>query len=285
MYYKDIIVECPNKDFIKICNNNMILINDDTLLVFQMNDEVKDFIERELKDKVNGISIIHILIEEGLNKYKSSLKNLIEYIIFEQQNNIVNDQLFIVNEDQNFHNAALDIINETKRKISKNNGEYFPTEESATLGDLKTFHFSFAGNDKLHSYYGEMKLDKETYYVDLKEEDEVLEDVLYEYEVTILTSSLNNNDSENNKIIEEITDLDLIKNTLGKFTKRNLVAKGYHDVIVREKWNKYIYTMNCKVFAGKNMGIIGVATEADNFDIIITKIINPKYDKIIPDLI
>lgn len=284
MYFKNIIVECPAKDAIEVYRDNILLINGDSLLAFQLTDDIKDLMENELKDKINSISITHLLIEEGITVYKDRLRDLIDYIIFDQQNDIVLDQLFLVNLENAYHNAALEIIKEKQRKITKNGGQLFPTEASATTTPtLESYHFAFSNSENGHSYYGKMSLETDTYTVDLEVGDKLDSDICYEYEAEKENLSDTGTVLSTTTIVNEITDMSLIDSGSGRFTPSKLKARGYASVVVREKWSRDKYILHCKEFQSKNMGSLFTTVSADEFDIIITKLVNPHYYNVIPD--
>ena len=284
MYFKNIIVECPTKDVIEVYRDNILLINGDSLLAFQLTDNIKGLMENELKDKINSISITHLLIEEGIAVYKDRLRDLIDYIIFDQQNDIVLDQLFLVNLENAYHNAALEIIKEKQRKITKNGGQLFPTEASAaTTPALESYHFAFSNSENGHSYYGKMSLETDTYTVDLEVGDKLDSDICYEYEAEKENLSDTGAVLSTTTIVNEITDMSLIDSGLGRFTPSKLKARGYASVVVREKWSRDKYTLHCKEFQSKNMGSLFTTVSADEFDIIITKLVNPHYYNVIPN--
>lgn len=284
MYFKNIIVECPAKDVIEVYRDNILLINGDSLLAFQLTDNIKGLMENELKDKINSVSITHLLIEEGINVYKDRLRDLIDYIIFDQQNDIVLDQLFLVNLENAYHNAALEIIKEKQRKITKNGGQLFPTEASATTTPaLESYHFAFSNSENGHSYYGKMSLETDIYKVDLEVGDKLDSDICYEYEVEKENLSDMGTVLSTTTIVNEITDMSLIDSGSGRFTPNKLKARGYASVVVREKWSRDKYTLHCKEFQSKNMGSLFTTVSADEFDIIITKLVNPHHYNVIPD--
>lgn len=284
MYFKNIIIECPTKDVIEVYRDNILLINGDSLLAFQLTDNIKGLMENELKDKINSISITNLLIEEGINVYKDRLRDLIDYIIFDQQNDIVLDQLFLVNLENAYHNAALEIIKEKQRKITKNGGQLFPTEASSTTTPaLESYHFAFSNSENGHSYYGKMSLETDTYKVDLEVGDKLDSDTCYEYEAEKKNLSDTGTVLSTTTIVNEITDMSLIDSGSGTFTPSKLKARGYASVVVREKWSRDKYTLHCKEFQSKNMGSLFTTVSADEFDIIITKLVNPHYYNVIPD--
>ena len=77
--------------------------------------------------------------------------------------------------------------------------------------------------------------------------------------------------------------MDLIKNSSGKFTINKLKARGYQSVVAREKWTRDTYTLHCKEYRSKNMGSLFTSVSTDEFDIIITKLVNPHHYNVIPD--
>lgn len=295
MYYKDISIECPENDFVKIYDGNICFFADESILAVQFDSRLKDLLDGELKGKVNSITINHILIEAGITDYRKDLKDLINYIIFDQQNEIVDDRLFIINEDENFHNVALEVIAENQRKISKCNGNPFPTtEKSAVIGSLGRYKFAFANpNDEMYSYVGKAVLETDTYYVDLEEGDDVSDEILYEYEATKESSEEESEESDESAesekeepetVIEEVDDIKLISDSKGKLTKQKILNKGYDSVEIREKWTREVYTIDCEKFAMKMMGHFRVSTVNENYPLVITKLVHPHYYKVIPDL-
>ena len=106
LHLHDVEITTEPTDFFKVIDNRYILIND-TLAVYQLDSRLLDLLKGELYGKVNGLNIIHIPIESGLAQYKQDAADLIKYIIYEQQNDIVFGNLFFINEYAEYHQKAI----------------------------------------------------------------------------------------------------------------------------------------------------------------------------------
>lgn len=152
----DVSVSCTLTDIMKIINNKYAIV-DDTLIIFQLSSEVLDMIKTDYKGKFNGITIVHIPVETGVKQYYQDLSDLIKYIIFYEQNNIVYDNLFIINANSEYHNAAVKAVNENQRKITKNDYSLFPVANKSCFNeDITQMHFVISSTSNPNqSYFAE----------------------------------------------------------------------------------------------------------------------------------
>ena len=149
----DVNVSCTLTDIMKIINNKYAIV-DDTLIVFQLSSEVLDMIKTDYKGKFNGITIAHIPVETGVNQYYQDLSALIKHIIFYEQNNIVYDNLFIINANSEYHNAAVKAVTENQRKITKNDYALFPVVSKSCFNkDITQMHFVISSTSNPNQSY------------------------------------------------------------------------------------------------------------------------------------
>lgn len=282
MYCKEVTIECPGDNNVKVIKNSFLLINDDSLVVFQLDDRLKSLLSGELKGKINGINIMNLTFENGIKPYAKYLEDLITYIIFKQQNEIVSDQLLIINKKKEFGDITQDIIKKTQKKITKNDGELFPTEKSSEVADPASYHFGFLIGD--YSCYGHMELEISTVNFPVNNGDklDMSGDTLYDCELTKVTTTETTSTSTVTE--EEISDLNLIATPSGTCTNSKLLAKGYTKAQVREKWTQELYKLHLKVFCQKSLSSISCSAEVKVIPVEIKKLVNPHYYDTIPDL-
>ena len=285
MYCKNVTVQCPNHESIKVLKESFVLVDNDSLLAFELDDRLISLLKNELKGQINGINLMHLTFEKGIKPYTGYLEELINYIIFKQQNEIVSDQLFILNKKQEFGDITQEIIKKTQRKISKNDGELFPTEDTAEVADPASFHLTFMIGK--YYYYGHMNLEVSTVNVPLNNGDpiDLSGDICYDCELTKESSSSNGSGASTTTVTEpEITDLSLISTASGTCTNSKLLARGYDKVEIREKWTQELFKLDLKKFYQKTVSAISCSAEADVIPVTITKLVNPHYYDTIPDL-
>lgn len=166
LHLHDVEVTANPSDFFQVIDGRYILCND-TLIVYQLDHRVIDLLKGDLYGKVNGLNIIHIPIESGLTQYSADIAELIKYIIFEQQNDIVLGNLFFINAKSEYHNKAMEAVEANARKITKNSFELFPkVEESCFNTAITDYHFTVGYKNDFHrSWFGE-----EAAYSEEKEE-------------------------------------------------------------------------------------------------------------------
>ena len=152
----DVTITTDPGDFFKVYQNKYILVND-TLIIYQLDSRVISLLDGELKGKVNGINVLHIPIEGGVSAYKKSCAELIKYIIFQQQNEIVSNNLFFANENIKFHNAAIEACTENQRKITKTGYTLFPIVDKACFNTgLCGYNFTIGYKDDFNrSWFGD----------------------------------------------------------------------------------------------------------------------------------
>ena len=152
----DVTITTNPGDFFKVYEGRYMMVND-TLIVYQLDHRVIDLLDGELKGKVNGINVLHVPIESGVSDYKQNCAELIKYIIFHQQNDIVKNNLFFANEKIEFHNAAIEACNENQRKITKNSYALFPIVDKACFNTgLCGYNFTIAYKDDFNrSWFGD----------------------------------------------------------------------------------------------------------------------------------
>ena len=152
----DVNVSCTLTHIMKIINNKYAIV-DDTLIVFQLSSEVLDMIKTDYKGKFNGITIAHIPVETGVKQYYQDLSALIKYIIFYEQNDIVYDNLFIINANSEYYNAAVKAVNDNQRKITKNDYALFPVANKCCFNkDITQMHFVISSTSNVNqSYFAE----------------------------------------------------------------------------------------------------------------------------------
>lgn len=314
MYYKDVTIEVEDSEQAKIYNDFSILVND-SLLVFQLDGKVKELMEGELNGQINGITIIHLPIEGGVKPYSEALTELINYIIYDQQNDIVNDQLFIINKEDPFHQETVKVIKENQKKITKNNYELFPKDDTSCIqADPASFHVTFQGENEHLYYYGEFELEVSDELIELSEGDEVdlSGDTYYEYVPVIepsegdessSDSESSNNDEEESEPeavkIEDLLDLVSDENStelvLAKIKAKAQSSQSssdsgdggsggtVSDVIVQEHWKKETYTLPLKGMFSQTVGTLNNAVQSSENKIVISRLVNPDYYNIIPD--
>ena len=304
MYYKDVTVEVEDPEQVKVYKDSCILISD-TLLVFQLDGRVKELMEGELNGQINGISIIHLPIEGGLKTYSENLVDLINYIIFDQQNGIVNDQLFVINKEDAFHNETIKIIQENQKKITKNNYELFPKEDTSCIqADPSTFHVTFPGGNEHQYYFGEFELEVSDEIVELEEGDEIdiSGDTYYEYIVEKSSddeeeeSTTSEDDEEekepeaikvedpNDLVDEEDEEHKLVLSKLKEKAKSQGSGGSVANVKVQEHWKKETYTLALRGIFSQKIGSISSGIQNSENKIIVSRLVNPDYYNIIPDL-
>jgi hypothetical protein len=111
-------------------------------------------LKTDYKGKFNGITIAHIPVETGVKQYYQDLSALIKYIIFYEQNNIVYDNLFILNANSEYHNAAIKAVNENQRKITKNDYALFPIADKCCFNkDITQMHFVISSTSNVNQSY------------------------------------------------------------------------------------------------------------------------------------
>lgn len=117
----------PNID--GITNYGKSILFRDMLFVCQLDEDVLNLINDtgELHDKVNSMVIVQLPIEKSYSKYYEDLVDLIKYIIFHNDKiNIVYDGLWICNTKSKFYELSVKAVEETQRKITKNQYKLFP---------------------------------------------------------------------------------------------------------------------------------------------------------------
>ena len=81
-------------------------------------------------------------------------KLLIKHIIFYEQNNIVYDNLFIINANSEYHNAAVKAVTENQRKITKNDYALFPVVSNSCFNkDITQMHFVISSTSNPNQSY------------------------------------------------------------------------------------------------------------------------------------
>ncbi len=142
--------------FFKPTNDRYIVCND-TLIIYQMDERVIDLLEGDLNGKINGINVCNVVYEMGTKAYYEAITELIKYIIFKQQNDIVFGNLFFINEFSQFHQVAVQAVLENQRKITKNSYELFPVVDDNCFNvGLTQYHFCVGFPDDYHrSWFGE----------------------------------------------------------------------------------------------------------------------------------
>ena len=163
-----------NPDIIKIINDKSLLLKD-TLISFSVDEDIINILKGELKNDINGIIAIHMCPELGLSNYEKNLGDLIDYIIFYQQNKIVNDRFNVINLYKEFNNITGNIIKKHQRKISSTKN-IFPSiskeiQSYFLMDNLNDFSFTFS-KSRVQSYFAEFS-------------------VSYEYEKTPIDASIN----------------------------------------------------------------------------------------------
>ena len=156
MHIHDVEVSTSAPDFFKVIENRYILVND-TLLVYQLDERVIDLLDTTLKGQVNGINICQVPTEIGSQAYYDYASELIKYIIFQQQNEIVFSNLFFINEFSQFHQMAVKAVKDNQRKITKNSYTLFPKDDEACFNiGMTQYHFTCGYKDDYHrSWFGE----------------------------------------------------------------------------------------------------------------------------------
>ena len=141
--------------FFKPVQERYVVCND-TLIVYQLDSRVIDLLEGELNGKINGINVCNIVYEMGTDAYYEACCELIKYIIFKQQNDIVFGNLFFINEFPQMHQAAVKAVQENQRKITKNSYELFPVVEDNCFGvGMTQYHFAVGIKGDFHrSWFG-----------------------------------------------------------------------------------------------------------------------------------
>ena len=165
-----ITITSTDPELFKVYREKFIFLGS-TLIAFQMDSDIVDVMKNELNEKVNGVNVIHLCPEIGMKEYYNSLCELIDYIIFEQQNNIVNNHFFIINKYEQYHELALDAVSKHQRKITKTQQLFPPMEDK---GDISCFFtqswedFTFTFTEHKHqSHFGEITTTIELEHVPL----------------------------------------------------------------------------------------------------------------------
>jgi hypothetical protein len=122
-----------------------------------MDERVIDLLDGELNGQINGINVCNVVYEMGTKAYYEACCELIKYIIFKQQNDIVFGNLFFINEFGPMHQAAVKAVQENQRKITKNSYELFPVVDDNCFGiGMTQYHFAVGFKDDFHrSWFGE----------------------------------------------------------------------------------------------------------------------------------
>ena len=156
LHLHDVEVSTSAPDFFKVIDDRYILCND-TLIVYQLDHRLIDLLEGELNGIVNGINVCHMTIESGVQQYYEDCKELINYVIFKQQNEIVMGNLFFINERSEYHQMAVKAVKECQRKITKNSYELFPVDTDACFNlGITAYHFTVGYKNDFHRcWFGE----------------------------------------------------------------------------------------------------------------------------------
>lgn len=141
MSIEDIVTTSTSKDvFLAIDGRNIVM--EDNLIIFQLDHRIIDLMKKDLHDRINSIIVLHLPIESGLAQYKNDLGELIDYIIYYQQNQIVYDGFGVFSRKPEFTTAAKEVIQQHQRHITKNDYELFPVPETSCFDmDPAQFHF------------------------------------------------------------------------------------------------------------------------------------------------
>jgi hypothetical protein len=267
MHVHDVVVSATPSDFFKVYENRYVLCND-TLVVYQLDSRVIDLLSGELNGVVNGINVLHVPIECGLSAYKSACKQLIEYIIFHQQNNIVKHNLFFVNEKAEFNAVAQEACLESQKKITSNSYELFPQPDKAcfntgmtqynfTVGYKDDFHRSWFGNEA--AYEHPIEIDEMPLGVDCINKEPYKSDGWY-YELTPISAAARE-----------------AALTPAQIEQWKRTAMQYQRVRVHET-----YTISLRKFFSQNMGTFASSVEEDTGSIVIEHYVRfDEYGKII----
>jgi hypothetical protein len=155
MLLGDIKVTSTNDAMLHVIAGRYVL-SGDTLIIFQLDSKVIELLKNDLYGKINGIVIIHIQTESSLSQFKQDLTDLLKYIIFYQQNDIVYDNFNVISRNERFNNATKEVVQANQHKITKNDYALFPVErKSCFCKDLTGYHFVLNDpNDNQQSYFG-----------------------------------------------------------------------------------------------------------------------------------
>lgn len=147
-------IDAPDQSAFKVINGKYIACGD-ALQVYYLDDTLIPYLKGDGNGKYNSITIYHIPIETGAEEYYKNLCELIKYIIYYQQNDIVNDGLFILNRNDQFDTLARKAVNACQKKITKRDYELFPIESKACFKkDLSELCFTVSDpNDTNQSYF------------------------------------------------------------------------------------------------------------------------------------
>lgn len=160
-----------NKHFLEIHNdqpeewisspypNKPILIVKDTLFIFTLNDELTDFLINDIMESnlVEEIFVYNIdFYNDNYTDFQKQLEKLFFYIIFKNQNYV--NKFYILNYIEEMQNVTNTQIELSKRKITKNNGEYFPNENTSKLVKSIEGCISFSGNTIYETYFSETSI-------------------------------------------------------------------------------------------------------------------------------
>ena len=156
-------VSTTNKNIMQVVNNKFLMLKDN-IFAFTLDNDIEELLKGELKDKINGITIFHLSPELGVSNYEQTLGSLIDYIIYYQQNKIINNRFCIINFYNEFHNITGDIINQHQKRISITK-EKFPVNTSTDkcyfkMSSLDDYNFTFS-TSRFQSYFAEFDVSYE----------------------------------------------------------------------------------------------------------------------------
>lgn len=148
LHFHDITVSATPSDFFTVYENKFVVCAD-TVIVFQFDTPTPliNFLG-SYSGTIKGINVLHVPIECGYKKYKEACEELIKYVIFQRQDDIVFDNLCFMNEQAEFHKAAQEACEANQKKISKNSYELFPKSDKACFNTgIKGIHFTISFPD------------------------------------------------------------------------------------------------------------------------------------------
>lgn len=160
-----------NKHFLELQNSNPeewisspytgkpILLVKDSIFIFTLNDGLTDFlINTIMANKIAEEIFIYNLdfYNDDYEGFQKQLEKIFFYVIFKNQDYV--DKVYILNIDEKMQEATEKQIELSKKKITKNNGAYFPNENTSKLIKSIEGCMSFRGATIYESYFSETSI-------------------------------------------------------------------------------------------------------------------------------